>query len=134
MSMIIRRRQLIAAIRRRRYPAVERGARAAAASRNSKRHWLIIISGAILAGTCLPAQAQMTLDVSKITCDQFVGYKITNPRNIALWLSGYYNGKRGNTIIDTQELEQNSEKVQDYCRLNPKMPVMQAVEAVFDLR
>jgi acid stress chaperone HdeB len=95
---------------------------------------LMIISGVILAGTCLPAQAQMTLDVSKITCDQFVGYKITNPRNIALWLSGYYNGKRGNTIIDTQELEQNSEKVQDYCRLNPKMPVMQAVEAVFDLR
>ena len=95
---------------------------------------LIIISGVILAGTCLTAQAQMTLDVSKITCDQFVGYKITNPRNIALWLSGYYNGKRGNTIIDTQELEENSQKLQDYCRLNPKMPVMQAVEAVFGLR
>ena len=44
------------------------------------------------------AQAQVTVDVSKITCEQFRGYAITDPNNIALWLSGYYNGQRNNTI------------------------------------
>jgi hypothetical protein len=42
----------------------------------------------------------MTLDVSKISCEQFSGYKITDPQKIAIWLSGYYHGKQGSTILD----------------------------------
>src|SRR5262245_49155895 len=79
----------------------------------------------------IPAsQAQVMLDVSKISCDQFTGYKITNPRNIALWLSGYYNGHRGNTVLDTQALTKNAKKLQDHCLRNPEMPVMQAAETL----
>jgi hypothetical protein len=77
------------------------------------------------------SRAQVTLDVSKITCNQFAAYKITNPRNIAIWLSGYYNGKRDNTIIDMQELMEDTQKLQDYCILHPETPVMQAVEVLF---
>ncbi len=76
------------------------------------------------------AQAQVTLDLSKVTCDQFTGYKITNPQNIAIWLSGYHNGKRGNTVLDTQGLAANTKKLQDYCIRNPQVPVMQAVETL----
>ena len=47
------------------------------------------------------AQAQVTIDISKITCDQYMGYKIINPYSLAMWLSGYYNAQRGNTIIET---------------------------------
>ena len=75
-----------------------------------------------------PAQAQVTLDVAKVTCDQWAGYKITNPQNIALWLSGYYNGKRGNTIVDTQAFSAEYQKLRDFCITNPNMLVMQAVE------
>jgi hypothetical protein len=78
-----------------------------------------------------PGHAQVTLDVAKVTCNQFAAYKITNPRNIAIWLSGYYNGKRENTIIDMQELMENTEKLQDYCILHPETRVMQAVEVLF---
>ena len=64
---------------------------------------MLIVSGVLLFLADGPAaRAQVTLDVAKITCDQFTGNKITNPDNIAMWLSGYYNGKRGNTILDTQ--------------------------------
>jgi acid stress chaperone HdeB len=76
------------------------------------------------------AQAQVTIDVSKITCEQFRGYAITDPNNIALWLSGYYNGQRGNTIVNVQVFKENLEKVKDYCITNPKGTVMQAVEAI----
>jgi hypothetical protein len=75
-----------------------------------------------------PAHAQVMLDLSKVTCDQWSGYKITNPQNIALWLSGYYNGKRGNTVIDTQRLAAENQKLRDFCITNPQMPVMQAAE------
>jgi hypothetical protein len=77
------------------------------------------------------SHAQVMLDLSQVTCDQWSGYKITNPQNIALWLSGYHNGKLGNTRIDTQGLIANTSKLRDFCITNPKLPVMQAAEKVF---
>jgi hypothetical protein len=98
------------------------------------RHLRIAFSALVLVYAASAAQAQLTLDVSKITCDQWVGYKITNPHNIALWLSGYYNAKRGNTVIDPQQLDENARKLQDYCLIHKQTPVMNAVEAVFDVK
>jgi len=93
---------------------------------------------AILAGLTLCAiaasagRAQVTIDVAKITCNQFATYKITNPQNIALWLSGYYNGRRGgNTLVDPQDLKAKSDEVVNYCLNHPDTPVMQAVETLF---
>ncbi len=80
------------------------------------------------------ARAQVTLDVSKVTCDQYVGYKITNPQNIAIWLSGYYNGKRGNPIVDTQGFDAHTKKLQEFCFRNPATPVMQATETLFEVK
>jgi acid stress chaperone HdeB len=78
------------------------------------------------------AQAQVTLDVTKVNCDQFVHHKISQPRLIAAWLSGYYNAKRNNRVIDLQTLEENMSKVKNYCsdEKNFKVPVMKAVEQV----
>jgi acid stress chaperone HdeB len=89
----------------------------------------IVAAGAatILLGFAV-SQAQVSVDVSKITCEQFVLFKITDPKNIALWLSGYYNAKRGNTIIDPQALEKNTQALRNYCATNPETTVMQAVE------
>jgi len=77
-------------------------------------------------------QAQVVVDVSKITCDQFVHAKIATPLYLAAWLSGYYNAKRNNRIVDLQALEENMNKVQNYCydEKNFKVPVMKAVEQV----
>jgi hypothetical protein len=50
-----------------------------------------------------PTKAQVTLDVSKITCWQSATYNVTNPDFIASWVSGYDRGKRGDTVIDTQQ-------------------------------
>ena len=89
---------------------------------------LALILAAAAGGT---AHAQVAVDLSKITCEQWSGYKITNPQNIALWLSGYYNGKRGNTVIDTQNLAAENQKLRDFCITNAQMPVMQAAEKLF---
>jgi hypothetical protein len=52
---------------------------------------VVVVSGFIFALDAVPAaRAQVTLDVAKITCDQFAGYKITNPpkhRDLAKRLS-----------------------------------------------
>jgi hypothetical protein len=52
------------------------------------------------------------------------------PQNIAIWLNGYYNGKRGNTVLDTQGLNANAKKLEEYCIRNPQMMVITAVETL----
>ena len=78
----------------------------------------------------MPAHAQVTLDVSKITCEQFWLRKIANPEKVAIWLSGFYNGKTGNTVLDTQKLDATIKDVTEYCRTNFNLTLMQAAEAV----
>ena len=51
---------------------------------------------ALIVAAAAPAHAQVTLDVAKITCDQFTGYKITNPQNIAIWA---FDGSRMLTAL-----------------------------------
>jgi acid stress chaperone HdeB len=87
--------------------------------------------GLVLALAVPVAQAQVTIDISKITCDQFMGYKIIKPNSLAMWLSGYYNGQRGNTIIDTETLAAQTSTLQDFCLHNAKVPVMQAIDKLF---
>ena len=90
----------------------------------------LTLAGLLLSLMVPSAQAQVLLDVSKITCEQFVLWKVTDPDKIAIWLSGYHHAKRGNTIIDPKSLEENTKKLRDYCRSNFKVTVMQAVETL----
>jgi acid stress chaperone HdeB len=76
--------------------------------------------------------AQVTIDVAKITCGQFLAYRIADPKDIALWLDGYYTGKRGgSTLLETQALKSNYDRLRNHCLVNQDMPVMQAIEKLF---
>jgi len=77
--------------------------------------------------------AQVTVDVAKITCEQFVNEKPVPSKYIVLWLSGYYNGKRNNTIIEPEAMDKNEEKVDYYCNFHREMTVMDAVKNVLGL-
>jgi hypothetical protein len=66
----------------------------------------------------------------KMTCQQFATYKVTNPKFIAIWLNGYHHGTRSDTVVDMQQLDADTRKMQDYCIKNPNTPLMQAVETV----
>ena len=92
----------------------------------------LVVSGLVVACFATSAQAQVTLDASKVTCEQFVFSKIAPVRSIALWVSGYYSGKRSNSVIDLQAFEENAVKVENFCKQqkNLKLPLMQAVEQV----
>ena len=86
------------------------------------------VAAVLLGGTS--AQAQLALDVAKITCEQFATQKIANSKSVAIWLNGYHHGTRGDTIVDTQQLDVDADKMQDYCAKNPDALLMQAVETV----
>ena len=89
---------------------------------------IVILALATSAG---PGQAQVTLDISKVTCEQYVLFQVGDPQNTAIWLNGYYNGKRGNMVLDVAQLKANAEKVMRYCEANIKGTVVDAVEKLF---
>ena len=73
------------------------------------------------------APAQVTIDVSKITCDQLVKYEIADPKLIAIWISGYYHGLHKNPIVDKQQMLQSVDKLELYCFKHPNDLVMNEV-------
>jgi acid stress chaperone HdeB len=113
-----------------------------------------IVTGLVLSSivfATVSAQAQVSIDVSKITCDQYVHDKIPTPdfvsfsavgsreaRSmlsrwlIAAWLSGYSHNKRNNLIIDLESFEENVNKLTNYCydEKNFKVPIMEAIERI----
>jgi acid stress chaperone HdeB len=94
----------------------------------------IVVTGLVLS-ICLStglAHAQVMLDVSKVTCEQFVTYKVTNPKYLAVWLSGFHHGKSGDTTVDMQTLVANADKLVEYCLKHPDVPMMQAANTILE--
>ena len=90
--------------------------------------YLAVSTLALILCSVQSVQAQVTIDATKITCDQFVHSKVGAPRVTAAWLSGFYHGKRDNRIIDQQALEENLSKLEQFCyqEKNFNLPVMTA--------
>jgi hypothetical protein len=62
------------------------------------RPWLIMLApGLALIGL---QAVQVTIDIRKITCNQFLVSQLTDSRTLAIWLNGYVNGARCRTLID----------------------------------
>jgi hypothetical protein len=77
------------------------------------------------------AQAQTSVDVAKITCDQFVGLDVAPPDTIAIWLNGYHHGLQHKTIVDAQQLKSQAENMMSYCLYEGKggtVTIMEAAE------
>jgi hypothetical protein len=76
------------------------------------------------------AHAQVMVDVSKITCDQYITQRITHSQTVNVWLSGFYAGRRNNPMVDTQALNRNANRVSRFCESHRDMQLLDAVEAV----
>ena len=87
---------------------------------------LVIVATAFAILAAPGAQAQMTVDLAKITCRQYLFDSLisANSPMVAAWLGGYFNGKRNNTVIDIGAFRKNKDVVEDYCRLNQDLTVM----------
>ena len=96
---------------------------------------LAMTLAALLALITAEAEAQMTVDVAKITCRQYLFDRNFSPRApmIANWLSGYFNGLKNNTVVDLGAMAKNKDKVEDYCRLNQDATLVDAAKTALGL-
>jgi acid stress chaperone HdeB len=89
-----------------------------------------LIAGAMLVLSPSLAHAQVTLDFAKITCSEFFSLRLADPDSIAVWLHGYFHGKRGDTVVDNREFKASVENLKTVCKTNEgkNQPVMQIFE------
>jgi acid stress chaperone HdeB len=76
-------------------------------------------------------RAQVTVDVAKITCRQYLIGKVATPRSVANWLSGYFHGERGDTTLEYGALGTDMGKLDAFCRKNHDMPLLEAARKLF---
>lgn len=87
----------------------------------------IIVASAILilAG---PAKAQVMVDMSRITCKQFMDYAFDKQEVIGAWMSGYFNASLNRKTLDIARYQTNSKRVSDYCKRHRKETLLSVIQ------
>jgi HdeA/HdeB family len=89
----------------------------------------LLLTSALLMFVQIPAQAQVTVDVAKVTCDELFKEETQwTSGEIIFWLSGYYHGEGHNTIVQPGALKRDEEKLNQYCYGHGDTTVMDAVK------
>ena len=74
------------------------------------------------------ARAQTVLDMTMITCKQYLDQPAERQELLASWMSGYFNVARNNAVLDTTRFERNRKIVTTYCRKHGAESLMSAIQ------
>jgi acid stress chaperone HdeB len=88
-----------------------------------------ILFAAALTLSAVPAHA-VVLDLSTMTCKQFIDGGDDTIKMVLTWMDGWYKGDSDEAIIDTDVFVENAKKFGTYCGKNPTMSIVNAAESV----
>ena len=77
------------------------------------------------------ADAQGFLDVQALTCAQLANTWQGDADRLAAWYSGWYNGLAKKHYMDITKGKEAEHEVIVYCKANPQIRIIQAMEVVF---
>ncbi len=88
----------------------------------------ILLAAALLVSS-MPARAEV-LDLSTLTCKQFLEGGDDEIKMVLTWMDGWYKGDEDKAIIDTDAFVENAKKFGKYCAANPTMSIVNAAEEI----
>ncbi len=77
-----------------------------------------------------PNKAVMRVDMSRITCQEFINYAYDKQVLIGAWMSGYYNASLNRQDLDIARYKANSKRVSNYCKKRRRDTLMTAIHKV----
>lgn len=92
------------------------------------RKKLIVLALAAAALSSTVAKAQVVIDLTMITCKQYLDSDRDRQDIIASWMSGYFNAARNNAVLDTSRFERNKASVTTYCKRHRAETLMSAIQ------
>ena len=90
----------------------------------------LAVGGLFLGSVAVPAtsRAQIAVDMTKLTCGQYLAMSPDQSRIYAAWMSGWFNQKMGTTYVNLEAYEKNVENVKAWCGTNPNEMVMTGLQ------
>ena len=88
---------------------------------------LLVAAGLALASA--PANA-VVLDLSTMTCKQFIEGGDDTIKMVLTWMDGWYKGDSDEAIIDTDVFVENAKKFGEFCGKNPTLSIVNAAEKI----
>jgi acid stress chaperone HdeB len=85
----------------------------------------VIVAVALAASS--PAHAQK-LDLSTVSCKQFLESKVEHISLILMWVAGYYADEDDPPIVDFDKMKADATKLGEYCAKNPETGLVTAIE------
>ena len=88
-----------------------------------------VLLATVFALFAVPAHATK-LDLSTMTCKQFLDSGDDTIKLVLTWMDGWYKGDEDTAIIDTDVFVENAKKFGAYCGANPTISIVNAAEEV----
>ncbi len=85
---------------------------------------------AALAVSLLPiaANAQVTVDMKAVKCEQYLAMSPGMSRDFSAWMSGWFSYQTSRTFVDILLHQKNVENVKAWCKWHPKETVMSGLQ------
>lgn len=77
-----------------------------------------------LCTTPMASSAQVSVDMTRVTCKQYLGLPLEEGRVFNAWMSGWFNQKSGSVSVDLNTFSQNVQNVREWCSSNLESSVM----------
>jgi acid stress chaperone HdeB len=90
-------------------------------------HAILFVGAMVLSSA--PTHA-VVLDLSTMTCKQFVEGEPDEIKMVLTWMDGWYKGDSDEAIIDTEVFVANAKKFGTFCRANPNISIVNAAEKI----
>ena len=74
------------------------------------------------------AHAQVTFDMSRVTCAQYLAMPPSQSADFSAWMSGWFNQKNGYVFVDLNAYARNVANVKAWCATNPAQTVMAGLQ------
>jgi len=96
----------------------------------SKKLYLLAVAVCVglLATPAIPTQAQVIVDLSVVTCGQYMGKDRDTQDVLAAWMSGYFNAAKDQSKVDLARFERNRKAVESYCKKHKLETLMSAIQ------
>ena len=75
-----------------------------------------------------PVSGQVKIDMSLITCRQYLSSDAERQEMIAHWMSGYFRASRSQPVFDFQRFANNKKAVGNYCKKRRDETLMSAIQ------
>ena len=88
----------------------------------------VVAAALLIAGACNPAKAQLILEMSALTCKNYIEAPPERQQLIAAWMSGYFNAERNMPTVDFDRFATNKKLVMKYGRGHRNTNLMRAIK------